>query len=463
MTQIIIPTIKPTIKQDQAWDKLLDNKTEFVFFGGGKGGGKSWLGCEWLITNCYKYPETRWYLGRRELKRLLATTFQTFLKVCKYHKIPANDWNYNGQQNYIEFFNGARIDLLDLAFQPRDPDYERFGSFETTGGWIDEAGEIDEKAKENLQASVGRQLNEFYNLYPKNLYTMNPNKGWIYKIYRQWKEEVLPEDTAFIQSLYTDNTFRSKNYGKTLEKIKNKATRERLMFGNWEYDDDRSALFQYDCIYDLFTNKAVDSEEKFLSGDVSRKGRDIMPIGLWKGLKLYKVVVIPPDIRESTKKSSEFIMALAKKEGVRFSRIILDEDGVGGGVVDNIDGCKGFINGSSPILSVDDKIKRDKDEFFENYGNLKTQCYFKLAELAEKGMVEICINGDEDLKQKIIDELGIIKQKDIDKDDKKIYLISKEKMKESLGRSPDYADMIMMRMYFEVKQVLDKASDYLII
>ena len=462
MSQIITPTIIPTIKQDLAWSKLLDDSTYFIFFGGGAGGGKSWLLCEWLMTNCYKYPNSKWYLGRNELKRLMMSTYVTFRKVCKYHGIPQSDWKLNGALNYIEFFNGSRIDLLDIAYKPSDPDFERFGSLEYTGGGIDEAGEVKEKAKEVLQTRTGRHMNKEYNLLPKNFYTFNPNKKWLYRVYKQWKAGELPEDSAFIQSLFSDNPYTAKEYGEMLSKLKNKATKERLMNGNWEYDDDKSALFEFDAILDLFTNKAVDSEEKYLSGDVSRKGRDIMPLFLWKGLKCYKIVVIPDDVRRSTKTSAEFIMALAKKEGIRFSRMILDEDGVGGGVVDNIAGCKGFINGSSPVLSSADEIKKQNDEYFENYGNLKTQCYFKLAEYTEKGMIEICVNGDEEIKQTIIDELGIIKQKDLDKDEKKIYLVSKIDMKESLGRSPDFADALMMRMYFEVKEVLDQASDFII-
>ena len=35
------PTIKPTKKQQIAWDYLLDKKTKFLTFGGGAGGGKA--------------------------------------------------------------------------------------------------------------------------------------------------------------------------------------------------------------------------------------------------------------------------------------------------------------------------------------------------------------------------------------------------------------------------------------
>ena len=41
------------------------------------------------------------------------------------------------------------------------------------------------------------------------------------------------------------------------------------------------------------------------------------------------------------------------------------------------------------------------------------------------------------------------KQKDIDKDSK-LAIVSKDEIKRNLGRSPDEADTLMMRMYFEV-------------
>ena len=120
----------------------------------------------------------------------MGSTYITFLKVCKHHKIPKTDWKLNGQYNYIEFFNGSRIDLLDVNEIPSDPLYERFGSLEYTGGAIEEAGEVAFGAFDVLKTRIGRH-NNFNNdvVIPKMLITCNPSKNWLYKeVYRPLKK-----------------------------------------------------------------------------------------------------------------------------------------------------------------------------------------------------------------------------------------------------------------------------------
>ena len=94
--------IKPTPKQKACWQKLMDHETEFVLFGGGAGGGKSWVGCEWLLVLCLSYPGVKLFVGRNELKRIMQSTYITFQKVCKWHDIPRDCWKYNSQYSYVE-------------------------------------------------------------------------------------------------------------------------------------------------------------------------------------------------------------------------------------------------------------------------------------------------------------------------------------------------------------------------
>ena len=166
------PVIKPTAKQHQAWEILRDDHTTVLAFGGGAGGAKTWLGCEWELTSCFFYPGTKWFIGRNELKRLRESTLQTWHKVMKHHKIkPDSLYKYNGQDNFFQFHNGSRIDCLELKYMPSDPLYERFGSLEFTGGWIEEGSEVEPMAVEILKTRIGRHLNTKYDLLRKMLIT----------------------------------------------------------------------------------------------------------------------------------------------------------------------------------------------------------------------------------------------------------------------------------------------------
>ena len=151
-------------KQEQALKILTDSETREFLYGGAAGGAKSWTGATWLLFMSLLYPGSKWFIGREELKRIRSSTLITFQKVCKEYSIPQSEWRYNGQDNYIQFKNGSRIDMLDLQFKPSDPFYERFGSLEYTGGWIEEGGEINFGAFDVLNTRIGRHLNKEFGL-----------------------------------------------------------------------------------------------------------------------------------------------------------------------------------------------------------------------------------------------------------------------------------------------------------
>lgn len=445
--------INPTEKQYLAWQALQNPEIAEIHFGGGAGGGKTWLGCESRLVRAYAYPGYKSFIGRNELTRLMASSFITFTKVCKFHEISSDDWKLNGKYNFIEFRNGSRIDLLDLAHQPSDPMYERLGSLEyTDGGWVEEAGEVPFMAIDILRSRGGRHLNSEFNLLPDTLYTYNPNKGWVYRIYKQWKEGTLPKDVVFIQALYGDNPYTKDIYGKQLARIKDPAMRARLKEGSFEYDDDPTALMDIDAITDLFTNAVDDSNEKYLIIDVARHGVDKTVFYLFKGLKLYGVRVYA---KQDTAVTSEKARNVAHEEHIPFSHCLADEDGIGGAVVDTNKGFRGFIANSVPF---DNPLTRER----ENYANLKAQCSYLLADKVNKHEIAIDIepgqfksevNGItlETFKELLIEELEQIKSKDKDKDTK-LKVRTKEEVKEDIGRSPDFSDTLMMRMYFEYPQ-----------
>lgn len=435
---------QPTNKQFTAWQYLTNNIHSEIGYGGAAGGGKSWEGCFWQASMREAYPETRGFIGRRELKNLKRTTLRTFLKMCNcYGWINEKHFRLNQQEGIIEWHNGSEIMLMDLSYMPSDPLYLRLGGLELTDALVEESNEVDSMAIEILKSRIGRQKNIDYGLMPKLMETFNPDKGHVYRrYYKPYKENRLPDHVAFIQALPTDNPYLPASYIEQLKRA-DKITRERLLNGNFEYDDDPAKLMEYDAILDLFTNKAEESEEKYLSIDVARMGSDKTVIIYWVGLQVKKIWLFE---RQDLKITRKKIEKICDRLQIRRSHIVVDEDGVGGGLVDELDGCKGFINNSSciqPEIASEDESKK------LNYANLKTQCYFDFARLVNEG--KIGIEGiDEKIKDIIVEELEQVKQKDIDKDGK-IALIPKEKIKENIGRSPDIADALMMRMYLELK------------
>lgn len=121
--------------------------------------------------------------------------------------------------------------------------FERFGSLEYTAGWLEEVGEIDELAFDVLKSRVNRHMNDEFGFIGKVLLTCNPTKNWLKKrFYNPWKAEILEDHKAFIQSLYTDNPYTSKSYKDTLGDIRNEAIRQRLMEGDWNYEDTGSVF-----------------------------------------------------------------------------------------------------------------------------------------------------------------------------------------------------------------------------
>lgn len=431
--------VKPTRKQWVAYQKLMDHETRYVLYGGAAGSGKSWLGCEWLMMNCYRYPRTKWFIGREELKKLMQSTFLSWIKVCQFYNIPKDDWWANGQYNYIEFKNGSRIDLLDLKYLPTDPMYERLGSLEYTGGWVEEAGEVNFMAFDILKTRIGRQLNKEFDLFPKILLTCNPSKEWLYHtIYLPDKEGKLARDYFFVKALYSDNPYTAKEYGEQLKQITDKAQRERLMEGNWEYDNDPTALIAYEAIVDLFTNTPEPSVEKFLTVDVARQGQDRTVVFCWEGLLVKEVFYWTKQGLDQTK---DRLVTMAMTKNIPYSHILVDEDGVGGGVVDFMAGIKGFTNNAQPF-------KNKETGKPDNYQHLKAQCYFTLADYINNHKIGIKTE-DQEFRRLLTEELQQVKSKDIDKDGK-LKLMPKDEIKLKLGRSPDFADALMMRMWFEL-------------
>lgn len=418
-----------TPKQYEAAKYLADKESEEILYGGGAGGGKSAFGALWLIDRCTRLPGTRWVMGRARLKTLKETTLKSFFEVAKKVGLSSDQFSLNNQSGIIRFSNGSEILMKDLFAYPSDPNFDELGSLEITGAFVDEANQITVKARNILKSRMRYRLDD-YNIIPKLLMTCNPAKNFVYHdYYKPAKAGNLPKHRKFVQSLVTDNPHISKHYINNLQGL-DQVSKERLLFGNWEYDDDPTKLINFDGILDLWSNTFVNGGDYYVTADIARLGSDKAVIMLWNGLRVEEIHTMDKsritDIQQA-------IEGLKSRYNIVNSRIIADEDGVGGGLIDYMK-IWGFVNNAQPINK-------------ENYSNLKSQCYYLLAKYVNEGKIFI---GTEKHKSEIIAELEQVKSYKTDSDTK-LRVLPKDQIRELIGRSPDFADALMMRMFFEAQ------------
>ena len=244
-----------------------------------------------------------------------------------------------------------------------------------------------------------------------------------------------------VLALPKDNKFGDKNYIKNqLEGIRNESDRQRLLFGNWDFDDDTSRLIDYTDILYIFENKRQKGGNHYITTDVARFGRDKTVLIYWNGWRAEEIIVIA---RGDLVKVRTDIEELRRRYGVPKGNVLVDADGLGAGLAD-FGGYKGFVNNARPMFSgVADR--RD------NFANLKSQCYFKLADHITEQNIYVEKQGlTLNDTNHIIEELEQIKRDRAD-DDGKVRIQSKKDIIAALNRSPDFSDAIAMRSYFDLQ------------
>lgn len=448
-------------KQKLAYDLLSDPTVVELDYGGGAGGAKTFLVCMWAVLELRKYPGIRIGLGRKELTRLKQTTVVSLLrKVHPLLNVNISDYHYNENKGLITYRNGSQIQLIDLAYQPSDPDFDTLGSLELTHAIIEEAGEIRKKAKSVLSSRVNRYMNDKYNIVGKTVLTQNPSQNFTkdeyYRPYIQqgggdyqkWRSGevyvnglIFPAYKAFVQSLVTDNPFIDRNY---IERLKALPPQEkkRLLEGNWDYLDDDNKLIQSFILDRSFTG-FYQTGRKAIGVDVADSGKDQTIITLIDNgcvVNQWAFKAIESPIPNSQQTALE-IIRIAQTNGMSAKdamQIGVDVIGVGVGVRDFMK-SRGwhiyeYIAGAKATAG---------------YRNLRSESYWTLAQGLEAGTLQIYndLSSNEELRTQLLSH-------EVKTEDRVISILGKDKIKESIGRSPDHADSLCIAywVYAGVRQ-----------
>lgn len=222
--------------------------------------------------------------------------------------------------------------------------------------------------------------------------------------------------------------------------------RNRLLHGCWKYRPGGEELFDYDTLLDGFTNdfvpKGRGARDRFITADIAMEGSDLFVVGVWDGWRLIKVIAYEkspgPTIVAAIKE-------LASQYGVPRQNIVFDRDGVGGFLAGYLPGAYGFNNGGAVIKGPHDLEK-------PNYENLKAQCAYLLAEQFNRAGIYIEPGALQDwMRDRIIEDCRAHLKRDADKGGK-LKISRKAEVYGKLKRSPDFFDMLLMRMVFTLRR-----------
>lgn len=443
--------------QSLSFDILDDPQYTDVLFGGSAGGAKSFFVCMWAVLRCRNYNGVAIGLGRKSLKSLRQTTLATLLtKVHPAMGVRPEDFKFNGQDNYIEYVNGSKIILIDMAHAPTDPDYDRFGSLELTDVIVEEVGEAVKKAVDVLSSRRNRMMNKEYGIVGKLIMTCNPTQNFIRQDYwkhyndqgggrmQHWEhghvvvpetKERKPAYRVFVRSSVKDNPFVDDNYVEILRSLPDQE-RKRLYDGDWNYADDDDSLFKNT----LMDRATIDKDflppnetfNKFIGVDVADKGKDDTIATLIDNGVIVKQQVIDIHMTyEEMQTTERSISLMYADELIKFAqqngfsandakRIAIEGNGIGVGMRDNLRNRGWFAT------------------IYEATSKSRSQGYYDFYLDMDSGQVKM-INGldDGELRRQLAAHtyLMIEQQPQVKK---------KEQLKLDLGRSPDQADSAMI-------------------
>jgi hypothetical protein len=340
-------------------------------------------------------------------------------------------YHYNGQDHHITFDNGSRIDLLELRYYPSDPLYERFGSSEYTGGWIEEGGEIEFGCYDVLKTRIGQHLNDKYEIPAKLLITCNPKKNWLYtNFYKPFTDGILAPHKAFVQSLYRDNIYREATTEQQLASLSSESQKQRLMYGNWDYEDDPEQLITWEQAEGMW-DVSHEEGEKALGVDVARSGDDASCIAKGNGNRVMSILRI---MKYDTVEVAKEVKGIIERERIDPMKVGIDTVGLGAGTFDYLKDqgfhCTEVISGAS-ATTIDTAY---------NFKNLRSQMWWEFREAILSGEISMGIE-DPKMCEMLKEDLTAPRYKIVN--EKMIQVESKDEIKKRLGRSTDLGDCVV--------------------
>jgi phage terminase large subunit len=406
----------------------------YKLYGGAMGGGKSRALCEGAVEKCLTYPGNFVLLCRRTLSSLMQSTYLTLTNKSCMRDLLADKRlvKENQQRRVFSFWNGSKLFYGGLEGGQKGD--EKIFSTEYGNIFVDEAFELDKDHYRVLKSRLRHalpdtsdswhKLNKLGKKCPKYELCMasNPAQNWI-------KEEFITApgpQNIFIPARAADNPYNPDDYEENLREIfhGDEQMYKAFVEGSWD-----AGAASDEVISDAMLKGAEDVPEhiacgRYISCDPGRFGDDMTVIYTFSQGKIINKSCF------SKRDTMEIVgwMVSEDKETCSPATFVVDETGVGAGVVDRLGELR------KPVIGINYSSKAQE---FKRFYNKRAEMYWRARMLLIDRKLHVPI---EDVSLR--NQLRAVKFKF--HSDGRIIIEDKDELKARLGRSPDEADSFVM-------------------
>lgn len=458
-----------TEKQKEFWRALRSGKYRYMAMGGAIRGTKTFTMLAVLFLLMQRFPRSRYGIVRMDLPSLRRTIIPS---VDKFRENYLGGWL--GPLNQSKWTwtaaNGSKLILMPESIET-DPDLDRFKGFEVNGFLAEEANEINVKTHHKMIERAGSYIipptdaqqraisqavargmdarSAFKRYGPEQpppliFYTFNPADNWVREVfYDPWHDGTLKAPFFFMPATILDNPFVTDEY---LESLKNLPPEEyrRFVKGEWGKVRAPDQLITTDMIVNAKNVNPVPGVRREAL-DVAGYGGDRIVWAHVNGNALEETEawedefdpVTDPAV---TNRMWRHSLERAHDKGVDEDNYTVDVVGLGGGPADDLVAnglnVRRFGGGDSAI----ERETKSGVISLWRFADLRSQAYWEFREKLRLGNFSLKLHCPRELVQELTAHRYEIKNR-------VIQVLPKQKVRDALGRSPDYADAVVMAAF----------------
>lgn len=420
-------------KQNEALDILELPEVEELCYGGAKGGGKSVVGCRWVFrTDCAtikafdlkpsKYPIPVGFMGRKRATDFNKTTLETWKR-----QIPPSLYRINEQKK--EIIICETVKEVFGGFDDRQ-DIEKFNSAEYGHFFVDQAEEITEDEIGMLRAALRLKINGKPLKY-KGLLTANPAQCWLKREFVDKPHNKGP--LRFLQALPSENPYLPETYFNRLDMaFKHRPELLRAYkFGDWTALEGARVIIKSEWLRRAKELRFFPATlRKLIVCDPARFGDDETVIYYMENTEVIEERIFGQ--APLTKTAGECAeLANRHKDGDNKPLIVVDADGLGAGVVDDL---------RSWGFKVYEIHSQGKATAPDRYYNVRAEMWWTAGIKYSNGDISEGKHDDPELDRQLTTV-------NYDFRNGKIIVEEKPEIKKKLTQSPDRADTRIMGLY----------------